>query len=123
MYNSSSKHAVTVFSEKPKPFVVLIVFCQESVNEKVFNIIPINPDGTPLTHLQKQESDSENLELPFIESMIEMWEIWSCQTFSGDFIFSRSSTWRSIALKKLMGPVNEERNHLHAECLTARHSI
>ena len=78
MYNSSSKHAVTVFSEKPKPFVVLIVFCQESVNEKVFNIIPINPDGTPLTHLQKQESDSENLALPFVESMIETWKFWSC---------------------------------------------
>ena len=28
----------------------------------------------------------------------------------GDFIFSKSSTWRSSALEELMRPVNEERN-------------
>ena len=76
MYNSSSKHAVTVFLEKPKPFEVLIVFVKKlSVNEKVVNIIPINSDSTPLIHLQKHEPDSENLELSFVESMIEMWKV------------------------------------------------
>ena len=52
------------------------------MNEKVCNIIPINPDWTPLTHLQKQESDSENLEMPFVESMIEMWKFWSCHSLA-----------------------------------------
>ena len=39
---------------------------------------------------------------------------------SGDFIFCRTSTWRSSRLEKLMRPVNEERNRLHAEMASAQ---
>ena len=34
---------------------------------------------------------------------------------SGDFIFSKSSTWRSSPLEELMRPVNNERTRIHAE--------
>ena len=34
---------------------------------------------------------------------------------SGDFIFSKTSTWRSSALEQLMLPVNAERNVIHSK--------
>ena len=33
---------------------------------------------------------------------------------SGDFMFSRSSTWRSLALEELVRPVNDARKCIHA---------
>ena len=34
---------------------------------------------------------------------------------SGDFFFSKTSTWRSSTLEELMRPVNNDRNRIHAK--------
>ena len=46
-----------------------------SVNEKAYNKIQINSDGRPLTHQQTPDNDPENVELSFVDSMIEMWKL------------------------------------------------
>ena len=95
-------------------------------------LLRINSHGRSLIYLQTLDNYPENVELSFVDSMIEMWklrclimclksELLAAKTLkkykhlSEDFVYSRSSTWRSSALEKLMAPKKEERNCLHCE--------
>ena len=106
-----------------------------SANESAFQRIPINSDNSALhTSQQKilQNTPIGKVELSLVDSIVKMWKLrWliirsrseiaankvlkKFKHLSGDFIFSRSSTWRSSALEGLMRPVKDERNRIHAE--------
>ena len=106
-----------------------------SVNEAGYNRLPVHADGTPFLASQQrnlQRSRADKVKLSFVESIIELhprrWLIIRSRRElaadknlkkykheSGDFVFSRSSTWRSRALKELVHPTNTERNRIHEE--------
>ena len=84
-----------------------------------------------------QKNHTVNTKPSFVDSIFEMWKLrWlivrsksemmankvlkKFKHQAGDFIFSRSSSWRSTRLENLMRPVYYERNRLHAEMASAQ---